>query len=135
MASIAMMIGGAVVNALAFSGSNFLFSSLGGGEEERKRHDKAIEQLNEAHEAWVKRRTQRQDWEHEQLLKSQQARDNYRRGEIASATAYHATEPPTAGKEPVLGDFYTPSEEQKDREIGFIVAGTTVLGIVLYKYV
>ena len=29
MASAAMMIGGAVVNALAFTGGNFLFSKLG----------------------------------------------------------------------------------------------------------
>ena len=40
MASVvAMMIGGAVVSALAFMGSNFLFSKLGktqGAEEERE---------------------------------------------------------------------------------------------------
>ena len=45
MASIGFLIGGALVNALAFSGSNFLFSSLSKESihKERKRHDKAIE--------------------------------------------------------------------------------------------
>jgi hypothetical protein len=40
MASIAMLVGGALVNALAFSGSNYLFSMLrsSGVDEERKRH-------------------------------------------------------------------------------------------------
>ena len=45
MASIAMLVGGALVNALAFTGSNVLFSKLGKSDaagEERKRHDKAI---------------------------------------------------------------------------------------------
>lgn len=52
MAAIAMLVGGAAVNALAFSGSNFLFSKLGkGSDEERERHDKAIEELQAAHEA------------------------------------------------------------------------------------
>ena len=40
MASVAIMVGGALVNALAFSGSNYLFSKLGQGDtEEQKRHD------------------------------------------------------------------------------------------------
>ena len=45
--AVAMMLGGAVVNALAFSDSNYLFSHLGksgDAEAERKRHDKAVEQ-------------------------------------------------------------------------------------------
>ena len=44
MASIAMLIDGALVNALAFSGNNWLFSMLksSGLVEERKQHDKAV---------------------------------------------------------------------------------------------
>ena len=47
MASIGFLIEGALVNALAFSGSNFLFSSLSKEsiEKKQKRHDKAIEDL------------------------------------------------------------------------------------------
>ena len=44
--AVAMMIGGAVVNALAFTGSNFLLSKLGktqDAEKEREKHDKAVE--------------------------------------------------------------------------------------------
>ena len=40
MASLLFTIGGAVVYALAFSGTNFVFSRLTGhGEDERKRHE------------------------------------------------------------------------------------------------
>ena len=41
MASIGFLIGGALINALAFTGSNYLFSSLSKEsiDKERKRHD------------------------------------------------------------------------------------------------
>ena len=46
MASVLFTICGAVVNALTFSGTNFVFSRLTDhGAEERKRHDLALEKL------------------------------------------------------------------------------------------
>lgn len=59
MASIALMIGGAITNALAFSGSNYMFSQLGKGDvdTERKRHDKALEDLQATQVAWSKKCT------------------------------------------------------------------------------
>ena len=51
MAVVGMMVCGAVVNALAFTGGNYLFSLLGRSEEaekERKWHDLAIEALQRA---------------------------------------------------------------------------------------
>ena len=58
MASIGFLIGGALINALAFSGSNFLFSGLSKEsiDKEQKRHDKAIEDLQRAQIEWAKRR-------------------------------------------------------------------------------
>ena len=46
-----MLVRGAQVNALAFSGSNYLFIIFRSSrvDEERKRHDKAVEQLQAAH--------------------------------------------------------------------------------------
>ena len=42
MVSVVMLLGGALVNALTFSGSNYLFSMLrsSGVDQERKRNDK-----------------------------------------------------------------------------------------------
>ena len=49
MTSLLFTIGGALVNALAFSGTNFVFSKLADqGDEERKRHDLALERLQRA---------------------------------------------------------------------------------------
>ena len=60
-----MIVSGAlVVNALAISGSNWLFSMLksSGLDEECKRHDKAVEQLQAAQAEWSRKRTDRLDW-------------------------------------------------------------------------
>ena len=58
MASIGFLIGGALVNALAFTGSDYLFSSLSKEsiDKERKRHDKAIEDLEQAQMEWAGKR-------------------------------------------------------------------------------
>ena len=63
--AVAMMIGGAVVNALAFMRGNFLFSKLGktqDAEIERESHDKAVQQLEAAQAAWCQTRMQRFDF-------------------------------------------------------------------------
>ena len=47
--AVAMMLGVAVVNGSAFSGSNYLFSKMErNGNKERKRHEKAMQQLQAA---------------------------------------------------------------------------------------
>ena len=50
MASIGFLIRGALVNALAFTGSNYLFSSLSKEsiDKEQRRQDKVIEDLQRA---------------------------------------------------------------------------------------
>ena len=64
MALIALLVGGALVNALAFSGSNCMFSLLrsSGVDEERKCHDKAIEQLQAVQASWSQKRTEHLNW-------------------------------------------------------------------------
>ena len=72
MASIGFLIDRALVNALAFTGSNYLFSSLSKESinKERKRHDKAIKDLQRAHIEWAKTRQERLDYIKVKLLKN-----------------------------------------------------------------
>ena len=58
MATTGIMIGGAVINAVAFSGRNFLFSTLSKEsiDKEQKRHDKAIEDMQRVQMEWTKKR-------------------------------------------------------------------------------
>ena len=64
MASIAMLIGGALANALAFTGSSYLFHrpSADNIDAERKRHDAAIEPLQKAQVEWAHKRQERIDF-------------------------------------------------------------------------
>ena len=69
MATLLFTIGSAVVNALAFSGTNSVFSQLTDhGEEECKRHDLAEEQLQKARDEWNKDRTNQLDFINKRLL-------------------------------------------------------------------
>ena len=69
MASIATLIGGALVNALALTGSSCMFSRLSKDsiDAERKRHDLVIEQLKKVQVEWVQRRRERIDFINKQL--------------------------------------------------------------------
>ena len=80
MASIGFLIEGALVNILAFNGSNFLFSSLSKEsiEKERKRHDKAIEDLQRAQTEWARKRQERLDYINNQIMKQRQAEKGLR---------------------------------------------------------
>ena len=134
--AVAMMIGGAVTNALAFTGGNYLFSHLGkDSDEERKRHDKAMEQLEAARAKWSKERTQRLDFINEQLQKEHHAVQKFDDVDQAMKQYYYIT-----GKDlhvlpprPTLSDFYTPSEDQKNREIAFVVGGMVLTGFVAWN--
>ena len=55
MASVVMLIGGALANALAFTGSSYLFHILPKDsiDAKRKRHDVAIEKLHAAQIEWA----------------------------------------------------------------------------------
>ena len=142
MASIAMMIGGAVVNALAFTGSNFLFSSInqGNAERERKRHDLALEELSRAKIDYEKHRTALLDYLNERIRKEARAKSTFQDInqaliEYKEVTGNDMELPEELRREPRLSDFYSPSEEQKDAEIIFIIGGTAIIGYLVYKYI
>lgn len=139
--AVAMMIGGAIVNALAFTGSNFLFSSLRGSgvDEERKRHDKAVEQLQAARDEWSRRRAERLDWINQEMRRQGHAVQTFhdvdeamRQYNLTTNNALRLSLEP----EPKLSDFYEPSPEQRDRESAFIILGlgaTTAAAYYLLK--
>ena len=69
MASVAMLIGGALANALAFTGSSYLFHRLSKDsiDAKRKRHDAAIEKLKAAQIEWGHKCQERVDIINKQL--------------------------------------------------------------------
>ena len=137
MASVVMLLGGALVNAIAFCGSNYLLTMLrsSGVDEEHKRHDKAVEQLQATKANWSRRRTESLDWINEELRRQNHAVQTFRDADPAIRLYVQVTgktlDP--LGSEPQLSDFYTPSVDQKDPEITFLILGMAATGLVAYK--
>ena len=75
MVSVLFTIGGAVVNALAFSGTNFVFSRfMVHGAEERKRHDLVLDKFQKARGEWNRDRMKRLDLINKRLRERNEAR-------------------------------------------------------------
>ena len=93
------VIGGALANALTFTGSSYLFHRLSADniDVERKRHDAAIEALQKAQVEWVHKRQERIDLAETKFTELNE-----------SMREYHEVfghELPPLPREPVLSDF------------------------------
>ena len=106
MASVAMLIRGALADALAFTGSSYLFHRLlkDSIDKERKRHDAVIEKLQAAQIEWAHKHQQRIDFINNQLRLEQKAETKFT--ELNDAMReYHEVfghELPPLPQEPVL---------------------------------
>ena len=76
MSGLVLTLGSAIINALAFSGSNFMFSKLQ-SHDEIKRHNKAMEQLQAAQDAYEKKRTETLDVINEKLIEQNHAEHTF----------------------------------------------------------
>ena len=141
MASIAMMIGGAVLNAAAFTGGNYLARYIAGDSgkaalEEKTRHDKALEAYNTAMEKYTQERTQLLDWIETNREMKAQADQNFTNTDYAFKL-YNQAHPgyklslPT---KPQFSDMYQPSELQKQGELIFVVGGALALGYAAFRF-
>ena len=79
MASVAMLIGGALANALAFTGSSYLFHRLSADniDAKRKRHNTTIEKLQAAQIEWAHKRQQKIDFINNQLRLERKAETKF----------------------------------------------------------
>ena len=136
MASVLFTIGGAVLNARAFSGTNFVFSRLTDhGAEERRRHDLALEKLQRARDEWNRDRMKRLDLINKRLRERNEARAYIKNVDEAMLGYYRvfAKKIKPLPPEPELSDFYHPSEAQKNGELLFVAVGTDIAIYALYK--
>ena len=133
-----MMIGGALTNALAFTGSSFMFSKLSKNkiDDERTRHDKAVEKLQKAQVEWSQKRQKRIDFINKKLMAEKNSEQKF--DELDDAMREYSIVfgrvLPNLSHEPMLNEFYTPSDEQHERELMFITISMVVIGGVLYYF-
>ena len=140
MASIAIMVGDAILNAAAFTGGNYLTKYLSGdgGQaalDEKIRHDKALEKYQAAYAKWQKDRTGLLDWIAEQDRVKSKAIHDFQTTDQALAF-YNQThrEKVALSQEPQFSDFYKPSPQQQNAELLFIGVSTLVVGYAAFRF-
>ncbi|KAL9962153.1 hypothetical protein ACROYT_G031232 [Oculina patagonica] len=140
MASIAIMAGGAILNAAAFIGGNYLARALGGGDDaalkEKERHDKALEAYQAAYAKYSRDRTKLLDWIQTNAEIKEQAKQNFTNTDYAFKlhNQAHPDKQMIPPKEPKFSDFYQPSEQQKQGELMFVGAGALALGYAAFRF-
>ena len=141
MASIAMMIGGAVLNAAAFTGGNYLAKFLAGDNgkaalDEKTRHDKALEAYQSAMGKYNRVRTQLLDWIQTNREIKEQAKQDFTNPDYAFKL-YNQAHPDyrlTMPKEPKFSDMYQLSELQKQGELLFVGGGALAAAYAAFRF-
>ena len=140
MASIAIMVGGAVLNAAAFIGGNYLAKALGGGDkaalEEKERHNRALEAYQAAYDKYTRDRNKLLDWIETKAEIKAKAEHNLTNTDYAFKlyNQAHPDERMIPPKEPQFSDFYQPSEQQKNGELLFVGMGALALGYAAFRF-
>jgi len=132
MASIAIMVGGAIINATAFVGGSYLARYLSGGsdvEEEKKCHDLAVEKYQEEYQKYKENRTKLLNWIATNDRLKDEAKQNFGNTNYALKLYNKAHQDELDLREPQFSDFYKPNFQQKQGEIIYVGASALVVGL------
>ena len=136
MASVAIMVGGAVLNAATFIGGNYLARALGGNSDEEKvRHDKALEAYQAAYAKYTRDRTKLLDWIETNAQIKAQAKQNFTNTDYAFKLYKQAHPGEQRPKEPKFSDFYRPSAQERQGELIFVGTGALALGYAAFRFI
>lgn len=145
MATIAIVLGGALVNASAFIGGNYLARYLSGEDpnaaiEEKKRHDRALEKYQADVERFQEGRERLQSWIAAQDRVKHVAAQNLTNVDFAlklynKTHEDHPSITPLAQKEPRFADYYTPSQKQKTGELVYVGGGALAVGYLASRFI
>ena len=131
MASIALMIGGAIINATTFVGGSYLAKYLSGSsdsDEEKKRHDLAVEKYQKEYEEYEENRAKLNDWIMTNDRIKDEAKENFQNTDYALKLYNKIHQDDLNLREPQFSDFYQPSAQQKQGEIIYVGASALAIG-------
>ena len=130
MASLLAIAGTAVINAVAFSGSNYVFHKLSRSDEEQKRFNDAKLSMERDHLKWIEKRQNDEDKERKRRQAADTAEKNMQELDesmLEYTRAWEARNP-----EPQLHMYYHPSAEQKNKD--YLTALATIAGTAAVAY-
>ena len=131
MASIAIMIGRAIIYATAFVGGNYLAKYLSGGSagQEKKRHDLAVEKYEKEYKKYQENSAKLLDWIATNDRIKDQAKQNLENTDYASKLYNETHQDQMDLNEPQFSDFYKPSVQQKQGEMIYFGASALAIGL------
>ena len=134
MATIAIVIGGAIANAAALGLSTYITHVLTGSspeelEKERERHDKALEKYQKDYAAREKRRLAYIDFMNKRKSDADQASENISVTDEAMRLYNQIGDPPK------FSDYYRPNEDQRMAQMVYVVVGMLILVYIISKWV
>ena len=139
MASIALMIGGAIINATTFVGGSYLAKYLSGSsdsDEEKKRHDLAVEKYQKEYEEYEENRAKLNDWIMTNDRIKDEAKENFKNMEDYALKLYNKIHQDDLSlREPQFSDFYQPSAQQKQGEIIYVGASALAIGFAASYFI
>ena len=137
MASIAIMMGGAVLNATTqFIGRSYLAKYLGGDktDTERIRHHKALEKYHKDYQKYMESQRAFQEWKEAQENRVEISRQDFANTDEA-LKLYNQTHSPLSPNEPNFSDYYRPSSSQKFGEMAYVGGGVLAIGYLASKFI
>ena len=138
MASIALMIGGAIINATTFVGGSYLAKYLSGSsdsDEEKKRHDLAVEKYQKEYEEYEENRAKLNDWIMTNDRIKDEAKENFKNTDYALKLYNKIHQDDLSLREPQFSDFYQPSAQQKQGEIIYVGASALAIGFAANYFI
>ena len=138
MASIALMIGGAIINATTFVGGSYLAKYLSGSsdsDEEKKRHDLAAEKYQKEYEEYEENRAKLNDWIMTNDRIKDEAKENFKNTDYALKLYNKIHQDDLSLREPQFSDFYQPSAQQKQGEIIYVGASALAIGFAASYFI
>ena len=138
MASIALMIGGAIINATTFIGGSYLAKYLSGSsdsDEEKKRHDLAVEKYQKEYEEYEENRAKLNDWIMTNDRIKDEAKENFKNTDYALKLYNKIHQDDLSLREPQFSDFYQPNAQQKQGEIIYVGASALAIGFAASYFI
>jgi len=134
------MFGGAIINATAFTGGNYLARCLSGDTSkaalaEKTQHNKALEAYQATMAKYTHDRTMLLDWIETNREIKEQAEQDFTNTDYAFKL-YNQAHPDKqiTIKEPRFADFYQPSEQQKQVKLLFLGSSAFALGYAAFCF-
>ena len=138
MASIALMIGGVIINATTFVGGSYLAKYLSGSsdsDEEKKRHDLAVVKYQKKYEEYEENRAKLNDWIMTNDRIKDEAKENFKNTDYALKLYNKIHQDDLSLREPQFSDFYQPSAQQKQGEIIYVGASALAIGFAASYFI